>query len=58
MEALLNIADWYTSPGGTFIIMVGGEKCPHMLPRPSTDKLVMKGVACYISTGLLVGLIG
>ena len=41
MEALLNITDWYASIEGTFIRMYNTEKSLHVLPRFSTDKLVM-----------------
>lgn len=56
MHALLNFVDWYSSPGGTFIKMFGGEKPLNFLPRYATDKLVMQEVAYHISTGLSVGL--
>ena len=56
MQALLNIADWYASPGGTFVSMFGAKKPPHELSRFATNKLFMKEVAYHISTGLLVGL--
>jgi len=42
MKALLNIADWYASLGGTFIKMFGGEKPLHALPRFSTYNLSCK----------------
>jgi len=41
MQALLNIANWYASPDGTFIKMFGAKKPLHELPRFSMDKLVM-----------------
>jgi len=56
MEALLNIAVWYASLGGTFIRMFGREKPLHVLPRFSTGKLVMQEVAYHISIGLSIGL--
>lgn len=56
MQALLNIADWYASLGGTFIRMFGMEKPLHELPRFATDKLVIQEVAYHISTGLLATL--
>lgn len=54
MQELLNIVDWCTSPGGTFINMFGGKKPPHVLPRFATDILVMQEVSCHISIGLSV----
>jgi len=48
MEALLNISYWYASPSGNFIGMFGGEKPPHVLPRFSTDNLVMQEVSYHI----------
>lgn len=56
MEALLNIADWYASPEGTFIRMYNKEKALNVLPRFSKDKLVMQEVAYHISTGFLAAL--
>jgi len=52
MQALLNIAYWYASPGGTFIRIFGAKKPPHELLRFSTDRLVTQEVAYHISTGL------
>jgi len=56
MHALLKIAYCYASPSGTFIRMFGEEKPRHVLPRFSTDKLVMQEVSYHISIGLLVGI--
>lgn len=56
MEALLNIANWYASLDGTFIKMYNVEKAPHVFPRFSIDKMVMKEVAYHISIGLSDGL--
>ena len=52
MEALINIADWYAPPLGTFIWMYNAEKPPHVLPKFSRDKLVMQEVSYHISAGL------
>jgi len=52
MEALIDIADWYASPLGTFILMYNAEKAPHVLPNFSMDKLVMQQVSYHILTGL------
>jgi len=52
MEELLNIADWYASPEGTFIRMHTTEKALHVLSRFSMDKLVMQEVVYHIMTGL------
>ncbi len=41
MEVFLNITNWYDSPNDTFIRMYIAEKAPHVLPRISTEKLVM-----------------
>lgn len=56
MQELLNNADWYASPSGTFIKMFSGENPMHVLPRFVTDKLVMQEVMYHISTGLLARL--
>jgi len=56
MEALLNIADWYASPDDTFIKMYNTKKALHLLPKLSTNKMVMQEVSYHISTGLLAGL--
>lgn len=56
MVALINIANWYSSLSGTFVRIVGGEKSPHVLPRLSTNNLVMQEVSYYISIGLSTGL--
>lgn len=58
MQALLNIANWYASPDGTFIVMFGGEKTLHVLPSFFMDMLVMQEVSYHISIGLSVGLHG
>ena len=55
IEALMNIADWYASPNGTFIRAYNTDKAPHVFLRFSTDKLVMQEVAYHISTGLSTG---
>jgi len=52
MYGLLNVAEKYASPSGTFIRMFGKEKPPYELLRFSTDKLVMKEAAYDISIGL------
>ena len=52
MGEILNISYWYASLGGTLIWMFGGEKPLHVLPRFSTDKLVMQVVPYHMSTGL------
>jgi len=49
MEALIDIADWYASPFGTFIWMYSVEKPTHVLSKFSMDKLVMLEVAYHIS---------
>lgn len=41
MEALIDIVDCYASTGGTFIKLFGREKPLHVLPRFSTDNLMM-----------------
>lgn len=55
-EVILNITDWYASPGGTFIRVFGEEKPPHVLLRYATYKLVMQEVTYHLSIGLSVGL--
>lgn len=45
MEAVVEIADWYDSPGGTFIRVFGKEKLSHVLPRYATNKLFMQEVS-------------
>jgi len=45
MEEILDIADWYASPDGTFIRMFSKEKPLHVLPSFSIDKLVMQEVS-------------
>ena len=45
MEALIDIVDWYASPLGTFIWMYSVEKPPHVLPKFSLDKLIMREVS-------------
>ena len=52
MEALIDIANWYASPLGTFIWMYSAMKPPHVLPKFSMDKLIMQEVSYHISTGL------
>lgn len=47
MEVLLNIADWYTSPDGTFIRMQNTEKDLHLFSKFSIDKLVMQEVSYH-----------
>lgn len=52
MQALLNIADQYALPDGTFIRMFSAEWPSHELPRFATNTLVMQEVAYHISTWL------
>lgn len=52
MEAPIDIEDWYASPFGTFIWMYSTEKPPDVLPKFSTNKLVMQEVSSHISVGL------
>jgi len=52
MATLVNIANWYASPLGTFIRMYNVEKTLHVLPMFAMDKLIMQEVAYHISTGL------
>lgn len=56
MEAIINIADWYASPGGTFIRVFGREKPLHVLPRYAIDKMVMQEVSYHLSIWLSTGL--
>lgn len=56
MEALIDIADWYSSPSGTFIQMFNVEKPLHVLPKFSLDILTMQEVAYHISIGLIARL--
>lgn len=52
MEGILNIADWYASPSGTFIRVFGKEKPSHILPRYAMNKLVMQEVSYQIFIAL------
>lgn len=52
MKSLIDIAEWYSSPLGTFIWMYYAKKARHVLPKFSMDNLVMQEVSYYISTGL------
>ena len=54
MQELLNIVDWYGSLSGTFIMIFGGEKPLHVLPRYVTDKLIMQEISYHLSIGLLI----
>jgi len=56
MEAIIDMANWYASRGGTFITMFSGEKPLHVLPIYATDKLIMQEVSYNLAIGLLVGL--
>ena len=52
MEALVDIANWYASPSGTFIRMFSTKNPLHVLPKFSLDILIMQEVAYHISVGL------
>jgi len=52
MEALIDIADWYSSLSDTFIQMYIAQKPPHVLPKFCLDVHVMQGVAYHISARL------
>lgn len=52
IESLIDIANWYASPLGTFIQMYIAEKALHVLPKFLMDKLVMQEVSYHISTRL------
>lgn len=52
MDVIVNIVDWYASPGGTFIRVFGREKPLPILPRYSIDKQVMQEVPYHLATGL------
>lgn len=52
MEALIDIADWYASPFGTFICMYSMEKPHHVLPKFAMDKLVMQEKSYHTSARL------
>lgn len=56
IEAIVDIADWYASPGGTFIRVFGRENPTHVLPRYATDKLIMQEVSYHLAIGLLARL--
>lgn len=56
MEAIVNIANWYVSPGGTFIRVFGRENPLHVLSRYATNKLVMQEVSYDLAIGLSIGL--
>lgn len=56
MEVIVDIADWYASPDGTFIRVFGREKHMHFLQRYATDKLIMEEVSYHLATGLLATL--
>ncbi len=52
MEALVNIAYWYSSPFVTFIRMYNTEKSLHVLLKFALDKLIMQEVSYHILAGL------
>ena len=56
MQTLLNITNWYASPGHTFIIVFGSYKPLYFLPRYVIDKLFMQEVSNHLTTGLSTGL--
>ena len=56
MEALIDIADWYASPDGTFVSMYNTEKALHLLLKFSIDKMVMQEVAYHVLARLLAGM--
>lgn len=51
----MNSTDWYASPNGIFVRMYNAEKDLHVLPKFSTDKLVMQEVIYHILTRLSIG---
>jgi len=52
VKAVSKLANWFASLNDTYLIVFGGHKSPHFLPRYATDKLVMQEVAYHLSTGL------
>ena len=56
MDAIIEIADWYSSPGGTFLRVFSEEKPPYVLPRCATNKLVIQEVSYHLTKGLSVAL--
>ncbi len=41
-EIIANVADWFTSPQGTFIRVFRAFRNPHLMSLFVTDKVVMK----------------
>lgn len=44
-EAIVEVADWFTSSQGTFISISGAYKSPHLMPKFVTDKVIMQEVS-------------
>jgi len=56
MEPVLEIANWFASPDGTFLRAFSGQKLPHILSRYAINKLVMQEVSYHLSIGLSIAL--
>ena len=56
MEVIVEIIDWYSSPGGTFIRVFVRENPLHVLPRYAIAKMIMQEVAYHLTTWLLATL--
>jgi len=56
MEVIVDIANWYVSPGDTFIRFFSRENPLRVLPRYANDKLILQEVSYHLSIGLSTAL--